>query len=212
MKIPSLSRPGSLVLGLALLLASGAAVCWNQLATASEERKRSFWWFPSDSREVAPYEPTPVEVVERMLELAQVGRDDVVYDLGSGDGRIVIAAARKFGARGVGFEINPELVDKARANVRAAGVEHLVEIRHQDLMAAEFADATVVTVYLLPEVNERLGRILRRELEPGARVVASVLDLGDWPPDREEYLRDHRGRHYDLYLWRIPEKPSNPGR
>jgi SAM-dependent methyltransferase len=198
--------------GLALLVFAPAMAGSDQVPAATENRKGSYWWFPDDPREVAPYKPTPLEVVERMLELAGVRQNDVVYDLGSGDGRILIAAARKFGAHGVGFEINPKLVERARTNVRKAGVEHLVEIRHQDLMTATFSDATVVTVYLLPEIHERLAPILQRELRPGSRVVASVFDLGDWPPDHEEHLRDHSGRHYDLYLWRIPDNPGTPSR
>jgi len=150
-------------------------------------------------------------VVERMLELAQVRSDDVVYDLGSGDGRIVIAAAEKYGARGVGFEINRKLLEISRASVKQAGLEHLVEIRDQDVMTADFSKATVVTVYLLPQVHERLAPILQRQLRPGSRVVASVFDLGDWSPDHQEHMRDNRGIHYDLYLWRIPATAPDHG-
>ena len=202
------NRHRYLSLTVVLLMLPLAALCWAQTPTESGSRKGSFWWFPDDPREVAPYKPTPLEIVERMLELAKVRNDDVVYDLGSGDGRILIAAAKKYGARAVGFELNPKLVERSRANVRKAGVEHLVEIRHQDVMTVDFSEATVVTVYLLPEVNKRLAPLLRKQLRPGARVVASVFDLGDWSPSYQEYLRDHRGIHYDLYLWRIPESPK----
>lgn len=139
-----------------------------------------------------------------MLELAQVTKDDVVYDLGSGDGRIVIAAARKYGARAVGFEIDPELVRVAREKARLARVDHLVEIRQQDLLTADFSNATVVTIYLGPSSNLRLRPVLRRQLRPGARIVSHEYEMGNWEPDRREEVTDS-GNTYTIYLWSIGE-------
>jgi len=146
--------------------------------------------------------PTPRPVVERMLELAAVTRDDVVYDLGSGDGRIVIAAAQKYGARGVGFEIDPELLQQARQNARRARVDHLVEFRQQDLLTATFSDATVVVLYLGPSANFRLRPKLQRELSAGARVLSHEYDMGSWEPDLREEVTTSGGTR-TIYLWRI---------
>jgi len=137
-----------------------------------------------------------------MLELARVTKDDVVYDLGSGDGRIVIAAARKYGARAVGFEIDPELVRVARENAKQVRADHLVEIRQQDLLTADFSNATVVTIYLGPSSNLRLRPILRRQLRPGARIVSHEFDMGSWEPDLTEEVADS-GDTYTIHLWRI---------
>ena len=125
-----------------------------------------------------------MEVVEKMLALAKVNSSDVVYDLGSGDGRIVIMAGQKYGARAFGFEIDPKLVRESRENVRRAGVEHLVEIRQQDIMTADLSGATVVTMFLLPAANLMLRPKLLRELKTGARVVSNEHNMGDWKPDR----------------------------
>jgi SAM-dependent methyltransferase len=149
------------------------------------------------------FEPSPIEVVERMLELAEVTRDDVVYDLGSGDGRIVILAAQRYGARGVGVEIDPRLVWFSRRNARRAQVDHLVSFLHQDALTADVAPATVVTLYLSPDANRRLRPILRAQLPPGARVVSHAHDMGDWPPDRIERVASRSGMQHMLYLWRI---------
>lgn len=147
------------------------------------------------------YDPSPHEVVEAMLELAGVTANDVVYDLGSGDGRIPIAAARDFGARGVGIEIDPKLVARAQANARKAGVADQVSFRNEDLFTADIRDATVVTLFLLPEVNLRLRPRLLAELRPGTRVVSHYHDMGDWKADRTIRLL---GR--SIYLWTIPER------
>ena len=147
------------------------------------------------------YEPTPQAVVRRMLRLAEVGPGDVVYDLGSGDGRIPIAAAREFGARGVGIDIDPELVRRSEANALAAGVTDRVVFRNEDLFEADFSDATVVTLFLYPDVNLRLRPRLLRELAPGTRVVSYWHDMGDWKPERS--VRAGRAR---IYLWRIPAR------
>jgi SAM-dependent methyltransferase len=149
------------------------------------------------------YEPTPMPVVRAMLELAGVGPADVVYDLGSGDGRMVITAAREFGARGVGIEIHPTLVARARDGAREAGVADRVEFRLGNMHEADLAPATVVTLFLHPEPNMALRPKLRRELRPGARVVSYIWDLGDWAPDEERTV----SRRRRVFLWRIPEAP-----
>lgn len=151
---------------------------------------------------LAPFVPTPQPVVERMLELAEVTKDDVVYDLGSGDGRIVIAAAEKYDAHGVGFEIDPELIRRARENARTARVDHLVEFRQEDLLEAELSGATVVTLYLGPSSNLRLKPVLRKQLRAGARVVSHEYDMGDWEPDRIEEVSTGAETR-TIYLWRI---------
>lgn len=132
-----------------------------------------------------PFVPTKQEVVEAMLALAQTKPTDVVYDLGCGDGRIVITAAQKFGARGVGVEIDPALVAEAQANARKAGVADRTQFRLEDLFKTDIRDATVVALYLLPEMMERLKFTFRAQLKPGARIVAHEFGMGgDWPPDR----------------------------
>jgi SAM-dependent methyltransferase len=149
------------------------------------------------------YAPSPPRVVRAMLELAEVKPGDVVYDLGSGDGRIVIAAARDFGARGVGVEIDPQLVAVAEAGARRAGVAGRVQFRTADLFEADLGEATVVTLFLYPDVNLRLRPKLLAELRPGARVISHWHDMGDWRPDRT--LRVD-GR--PVYLWRIRPRPE----
>jgi protein-L-isoaspartate O-methyltransferase len=143
--------------------------------------------------------PTPHHVVAAMLDLARVAPGDVVYDLGSGDGRIPIAAARRYGVRAVGIELDARLVERARCNARAAGVAHLVEFRQQDLFAASLREATVVTLFLFPAMNERLRPKLAAELAPGARVVSHRFGLGDWQPEREIDAGGH-----PVLLWTIP--------
>jgi precorrin-6B methylase 2 len=129
---------------------------------------------------LAPYVPTPQDVVDRMLALAGVTADDVVYDLGCGDGRIVITAARKFGARGVGVDIDPERIKESEANAKAAGVESRVSFRMQDAMTVDVSPATVVTLYLLSSSNAKLRPILTKQLRPGARIVSHAFSMGDW--------------------------------
>jgi SAM-dependent methyltransferase len=146
------------------------------------------------------YVPTPQPVVEAMLELAQVKRTDVVYDLGSGDGRIVITAAKKYGASGVGIEIDPALVRKARENAAAAGVSTRVRFATQNLFTSDLSKASVVTLYLLQSINERLRPKLVRELRPGTRIVSHVFNMGpEWPPQKT--ITVDRSR---IYLWSIP--------
>ena len=140
-------------------------------------------------------------VVLALLELAGVGPRDVVYDLGAGDGRIPIAAAQTFGARGVGIEIDPALVTQARANARQAGVEDEVEFRLGDMYAADVRSATVVTLFLHPGPNLKLREKLRSELPAGARVVSYVWDMGGWRPTDVRRVNEHR-----IFLWRIPSR------
>jgi SAM-dependent methyltransferase len=147
------------------------------------------------------YLPTPHHVVEAMLELARVAPGDVVYDLGSGDGRIPIAAARRYGVRAVGIELDARLIERARCRAREAGVAHLVEFRQQDLFAASLREATVVTLFLFPATNERLRPKLAAELAPGARVVSHRFGLGDWQPEREIDAGGH-----PVLLWTIPPR------
>lgn len=156
---------------------------------------------PQPTESDVPYVPTPEPVVDRMLEMADVGPDDVVYDLGSGDGRIVIRAARKYGAQGVGIEIDPKRVEEARQNAKDAGVSDLVEFRQGDLFEANFSDATAVTLYLLPSVNQELRPMLFEQLAPGTPVVSHDFDMGQWTPeDTIEMDGD------TLYHWTIPEE------
>jgi SAM-dependent methyltransferase len=153
---------------------------------------------------LAPYIPTPDDVVERMLALADVAEKDVVYDLGCGDGRIPIAAAKRYGARGVGVDIDPRLVAQAQQNAKAQGVEALVEFRVEDAMATDVSPATVVTLFLLSSSNEKLKPMLTRQLKPGARIVSHAFSMGrEWPADRIDQFVSARGDEVTLYLWRI---------
>ena len=143
-----------------------------------------------------PYVPTPQDVVDKMLSMAKVNAKDVVYDLGCGDGRIVITAAKRFGARGVGIDLNPERIAEANANAREAKVTRKVQFRTGDLFEADFSEATVVMLYLLPQVNAALRPQLWRQLKVGTRVVSHEFDMGDeWPPERTEMI-DGRRLHY----------------
>lgn len=152
---------------------------------------------------LAPYSPTPYDVVERMLKLAGVGAADVVYDVGCGDGRIVIEAARRFGARGVGIDINRSLIELAQDNARKAGVESRVTFRVQDAMTVDLSDATVVTLYLLAASNVKLRPILTRDLRPGSRIVAHNYPIGDWEPDLVDTFTDAAGTTRTLFLWNV---------
>ena len=153
---------------------------------------------------LAPFIATPEDVVDRMLSLAEVSRDDVVFDLGCGDGRIPIAAARKYGARGVGIDIDPARIAESKANARAAGVESLVEFRLEDALTADVSRATVVTLYLLSSSNEKLRPMLVRQLKPGARIVSHAFSMGrNWPADKVDQFTSARGDEVTLYLWKI---------
>jgi SAM-dependent methyltransferase len=156
---------------------------------------------------LAPYVPSPPEVVDRMLALAGVTKADVVYDLGCGDGRIPIAAAKKYGARGVGLDIDPRRIEESRANAKAAGVERLVEFRVEDVMAADVSQATVVTLYLLTSSNAKLRPILTKQLRPGARIVSHAFSMGPtWPADKVDQFTTSTGDEITLYLWKTDGK------
>jgi SAM-dependent methyltransferase len=156
---------------------------------------------------LAPYLATPLDVVDRMLMLAETRSSDVVYDIGCGDGRIVIAAASRYGTRGVGIDIDPDLIARANAAARTAGVSHLVTFRVQDAMTVDVSEATVVTLYLLAASNAKLRPLLTARLRPGARIVAHNYPLGgDWEPDVVDNFTDAAATKRTLYLWRADGK------
>ena len=165
--------------------------------------------------DLAPFFPTPMIIVERMLEMAEIGPDDVVYDLGCGDGRIVIAAATRFGARGVCVEYDPEVAQRAIDNVRNSGVEDLVEVIVGDAMKVDVSPASVVTLYLLPESNVKLRPSLEASLAPGSRVLSHDWDMEGWQAKQVERIPDGTGRTHTLFLWEMgtqTEPPvENPG-
>jgi len=165
----------------------------------SQERRR-----PVRKPDV-PFVASVDEVVETMLRTAEVTDKDTVYDLGCGDGRIVIAAASKYGARGVGVDINPVRIRESRRNARKAGVSRKVTFIEQDLFKADLSQATVVVIYLDPEVNLRLRPKLLRELKPGARVVSNSFDMGDWKPDKVVKLTV-AGSECIIYYWAIASR------
>lgn len=150
----------------------------------------------------APYVSTPYPAVDEMLRLARVGPTDLVYDLGCGDGRFVIAAAEKFGARGVGIDLDPQRIIEAEAGARRAGVSDRVSFRQEDLFKADFSSATVVTLFLFAELNARLAPRLRASLKPGSRIVAFEFGIPGWEPDEMVQLHLDSGSHR-LMLWRI---------
>ena len=155
-----------------------------------------------DAPDLAPYVPTPHAVVETMLELAELSEDDVIIDLGCGDGRIVVAAARDYGARGIGIDIDPELIEKAKRLAKSSGVDHLVEFRVEDATRTSLATATVVSLFLTPGGNELIRPRLENQLGPGARVITHNYTIPGWMVRGVETLGDERERH-DLYLYLI---------
>jgi tRNA G37 N-methylase Trm5 len=148
--------------------------------------------------------PTPQEVVDKMLEVAKVGQGDVLYDLGSGDGRIPVTAAKRYGIRATGIDIDPQRIAEANENAKKNGVSHLVQFRQEDLFKAKFSEATVVTLYLLPDLNVKLRPRLLAELKPGTRIVSHQFDMGTWKPERKLELN---GR--TIYLWTVPPRKSS---
>ncbi len=161
---------------------------------------------PARQAPEVPYLPTTQAGVEAMLKLAQVTDKDVVYDLGCGDGRIVITAAKLYGARGVGIDIDPQRIREANENAKKAGVEHLVRFEENDLFKANIREATVVTLFLLTSVNARLRPKLLDELRVGTRVVSNTFDMGDWKPEKEFTVDSGDDGYFSkkLYLWTIP--------
>jgi ubiquinone/menaquinone biosynthesis C-methylase UbiE len=172
-----------------------------------------FWAVGStaDYPEEIPFVPTPIEVVDRMLELAEVKKGDVVYDLGGGDGRIVIRAAKKFGARGVGIEMDKLLLEKARKTAKAEGVSHLVEFRAEDAMKTDLSPATVITLYMLPWFNEAMKPNFQKYLRAGSRIVAHDFGIEGWQPakvqilDKPERVMGGVKRPHKIYLWNIKD-------
>ena len=184
------------------LVRTAAVAAVLLLSIASASLPRGAVAQTQGNQSLAPFVPTPNDVVDRMLALAEVTANDVVYDLGSGDGRIVIAAAQQFGARGVGIDIDPQRIAESNANAERAGVRHLVEFIEMDVMEADVSEATVVTLYLLSSSNARLRPILTRQLSDGARIVSHAFSMGDWEADEIDRFEDERGSTRTLYLWR----------
>lgn len=182
-QIPFISALG--VVLLAAVLATSARTAYSQ---SESSRKPD-----------VPYVPTPMPVVEKMLDMAQVGKDDIVYDLGCGDGRIVITAAKERGARGVGIDLNPARIREAKTNAENAGVDGKVKFVVGDLFNSDFSEASVVTLYLLPDVNRALRPILWKQLKVGSRVVSHDFDMGpEWPPEKVERIGSKT-----IYYWTI---------
>ena len=189
-----------LFLIVAALLFAGATASQNADAECGPVKARGAQPNAAEMHEAEVlYLPTPHPVVAAMLRLAGVSRTDVVYDLGSGDGRIPLAAARAYGARGVGIELDGRMIERARCNAREAGMERLVEFRQEDLFRADLREATVVTLFLFPELNRRLMPKLFSELRPGTRIVSHRFGLGDRPPERIIEAGGH-----PLLLWTVP--------
>jgi SAM-dependent methyltransferase len=215
--------PASVAVGLAMVLLGGdharthmpvvaaASSTHAPLAGQSAGQQPAQPPIPGVDQAAAParrpdviYVPTSPEVVEAMLKLANVTKDDIVYDLGCGDGRIVVAAARAFGAKATGVDIDPQRIAEANANAKTAGVEGRVRFILGDLFQQDIHDATVVTLYLLNTLNLKLRPKLWKELKPGTRIVSHAFDMGDWQPEQKQ---DVGGT--TIYLWRIPAHPPS---
>lgn len=202
-----LCRPATLsVLALALVLSGIGSGCQSEPEDTGPIPVDSVYSEGTPYETDVPYVATPQPVVETMLKLANVTEDDVVYDLGSGDGRMVLTAAQQFGARGVGIEIVPELVEQSRSYARLAGVSDRVQFYRADLFDTDLSDATVLSIYLLPEVIERLLPKIRREMDPGDRVVSHNYGAEVWPPDSTVEI----SANHVIYLWTIRDSTSVP--
>lgn len=181
--------------GARLAMLFSALLAWACTAAAQQLQQQ-----PQPRLDV-PYVPTPDDVVDKMLEVAKVSRNDTLYDLGCGDGRIVVTAARKYGARGTGIDINPQRIEEARSNARNAGVADKVQFRVGNLFETDVSSATVVTLYLLPDINLKLRPRLWEQLKVGTRVVSHAFDMGEgWPPERVEKVGNKT-----IYYWTITE-------
>ena len=166
------------------------------------------------AQDTIPFVPSPMHVVHKMIEVAEIKKGDILYDMGSGDGRIVIEAAKKYGIRGVGIDLNPELVAKARDNAAKEGVSHLVEFRAQDGLTVDISEATVVTLYMFKWFNNAIRPKLQK-LKPGSRVIAHDFDIDDWKPNRIEYVAPPSddtdyAESRTLYIWKVGETPAMP--
>ena len=176
----------------------GPGARWIETRTPYALAQQSDW----ESKKIVPFVPSSEDVVEKMLELAEVKKGDVVYDLGSGDGRIVITAAKKYGVRAVGFEIDPKLVKESRDRIRRERLERLAEIHQQDILTVDLSPASVVTMYLLPDVNLKLRPKIWSQLKLGSRVVSHDFDMGEWQPEKTVNVDSSA----TVYLWRITGK------
>ena len=185
---------GTVVVAAGLILASAQPRAGEQASQVS------------GAQSLAPYVPTPQDVVDRMLALAEVNGQDTVYDLGCGDGRLVITAAKKYGARGLGVDIDPERIAESEANAKKEGVEKLVTFRLQDALTVDVSNATVVTLYLLSSSNLKLRPNLTKQLRPGSRIVSHAFSMGDWEPEKTDTFQDANGSTRTLYLWRTDGK------
>ncbi|HEX5884405.1 MAG TPA: class I SAM-dependent methyltransferase [Pyrinomonadaceae bacterium] len=202
----SLMRSTGVVVLAAIVAACGASAQKSAVEQDASQAKPQASPSPKVVKKDVPYVPTPQNVVDEMLKLAKVKKDDVVYDLGCGDGRLVITAVKNFGAkRGFGVDIDPDRIADSNANAKAAGVTDRVSFAVQDLFQTDLKDATVVTLYLLPEVNLRLRPKLLSELRPGTRVVSHSFDMGDWKPQKTITVTPGGQR---LHLWTIPAKTA----
>jgi tRNA G37 N-methylase Trm5 len=186
----------SMLFSLGLILTMAMAAVAGTKAPAEKERTLD-----------VPFVPTNEKVVAEMLKVANVKKDDILYDLGSGDGRIVITAAKKFGTRGTGIDIDPKRVEEAKENAEKAGVTDRVKFIEGDIFEASIKDATVVTLYLLPAVNLRLRPKLLSELKPGTRVVSHNYDMGDWKPQKTIKVNTPNGEH-TVYYWVVPGRAA----
>jgi hypothetical protein len=197
------------LIGRAVLLCASATTCVSLRAKTQDVAKAP--------TEEVPYVQTPDRVVRRMLQLAEVGKRDVLWDLGSGDGRIVIAAARDFGARASGYEIDRTLIDESRLSARRARVAARTAFFEKDIFTLSFAEPSVVTMYLLPEFNLKLRPLLLAQMKPGSRVVSHEWDMGEWLPDETLVLRNEEkphglAREHKVMLWVIPANVSGAWR
>lgn len=164
---------------------------------------------PTPKRDLdVPYVPTHQMIVDEMLRMAEVKGDDVLYDLGSGDGRIPITAAKQFGTRGVGIDLNPARIGEANENAKKASVTDKVRFIEGDIFKSDFREASVVTLYLLPAINLQLKPQLMEQLKPGTRVVSHNYHMGDWQPEQTKTITTPDGVDHFIYFWRIPEKQS----
>jgi ribosomal protein L11 methylase PrmA len=183
------------------LIALAAALAFAAPFTAGAQAQRQ----PAAPTPDVIFVPTPQDVVEDMLRLANVRKGDVLYDLGSGDGRIAITAARRYGIKATGIDIDPQRIREATENAKKAGVTHLVEFRQENLFTADFKDATVITLYLLPDLNVKLRPKLWNELKPGTRIVSHQFEMGAWKPEKK---LESNGR--TIYFWTVPAKDKQP--
>jgi protein-L-isoaspartate O-methyltransferase len=162
----------------------------------------AFQYEGKPAEKAAPYYPTPQVVVERMLQLGELKKGEKVFDLGSGDGRIVIAAAQKFGARAFGVELDPKLVEESRTKIQKLGLQESAAIIEGDLFAQDYREADLITVYLLPPTNAKLSPVLERQMKKGSRLVCHDFEFLEWNPEKTIEMEDQEGRSHTLFLYR----------